>query len=276
MFWEADNERDKRKQRFIEVMKRKKCMELLGPLSDRLLALDQGEATVEEAIKAAAHAGKKGEALIVDFKKRPDVILAGMAMDENRHLTSIGDIGISARRTGVTAVFSDAIVCPVSAGGEMPAALAALISGEGGPAIEKELRSKAPLEPGTAAAAGPGSLTCANVIFASCWEPHQGAGKGKGKAGTGGGGAGNEAATIGSALSRALKIAEELSLETLAMPGMAPGGIPTPGEMAAAVIAAIKGHESESLSKIVLADEDEETVAAYIEALEKFDEEDGG
>ena len=46
--------------------------------------------------------------------------------------------------------------------------------------------------------------------------------------------------------------------------------------MATAVIAAIKGHEAESLSKIVLADEDEETVAAYIEALERFDEEDGG
>ncbi|MCU0638463.1 MAG: hypothetical protein MUF59_01115 [Candidatus Krumholzibacteria bacterium] len=275
MFWEADNERDKRKQRFIELMKRKKCMELLGPLSDRLLALDQGEGTVEEAVKAAAHAGKKGESLIVDFKKRPDVILAGIAMDENRHLTSIGEIGISARKAAVTAVFSDAIVCPVSAGGEMPATLASLISGEGGPAIEKELKSKAPIEPGTAIAAGPGSLTCANVIFAACLGPSEGAGKGKTGGGAGGKGPGNEAATITSALSRALRIAEELSLETLAIPGMAPDGAPKPGEMAAAVIAAIKGHEAESLSKIVLADEDEETVEAYIEALERFDEEEG-
>ena len=269
MFWEADNERDKRKQRFIEIMKRKKCMELLGPLSDRLLALDQGQGTVEEAIKAAAHAGKKGEALLADFKKRPDVILAGIAMDENRHLTSIGDIGVSARKAAVTAVFSDAIVCPVSPGGAMPPALEALISGDGGPAIGKELKSKAPLEPGTAFAAGPGSLTCANVIFAACLRPSEGAGKGKAS----GKGEGKETAAIESALSQAFGIAEELNLETLALPGMAPGGAPGPGEMAAAVIAAIKGHEAESLSKIVLADEDEGTVAAYIEALERFDEE---
>ncbi len=253
MFWEADNERDKRKQRFIELMKRKKCMELLGPLSDRLLALDQGQGTVEEAIKAAAHAGKKGEALIIDFKKRPDVILAGIAMDENRHLTSIGEIGISVRRTSVTEVFSDAIVCPVSGGVTMPPALAALINTAGGPSIEKELKSKAPVKPGTAVSTGPGNLTCANLIFAVY----------------------GGIADVAAALSQALRLAEELGLETLAIPGMAPGGLFEPSAMAAAVIGAIKGHEAESLAKIVLADEDDETVAAYIEALEKFDEEDG-
>lgn len=253
MFWEADNERDKRKQHFIELMKRKKCMELLGPLSDKLLALDQGQGSVEEAIKAAAHAAKKGETLIIDFKKRPDVILAGIAMDENRHLTSIGEIGVSVRRTGVTDVFSDAIVCPILPGATMSAALAALLVGAGGPSIEKELKSKAPIKEGTAVSTGPGSLTCANLIFAAC----------------------DGSADVATALSQALKLAEELGSETLAIPGMAPGGDLEPSAMAAAVIGAIKKHEAESVSKIVLADKDEETVAAYIEVLEKFDEEEG-
>lgn len=258
MLWDADNERDERKQRFIELMKRRKSAELLGPLSEKLLAWEQGQIPPEEVFRAAGYAGRKGEALIGDFKKRPDVILAGIAMDENRYLTGIGDIGISVRPAEVTGVFSDAIICSVPAGGGLEAGAAALVAEEAGPDVGKELVSKAPLEPGTAVSTGPGDLTTGNIIFVNTAE-------GSGKVTPG---------SLRVAVSAALKLAEELNAETLAVPalGAGEGGL-VPSEAAGAILEAVKGHEDESVSKILFADRDEVFLGALIELLEKYDEE---
>ncbi len=112
-----DDPRDIRKKEFIERMRRRKSGELLRPLSEKIAAWEKGEIDSSEVFKAAGYAGRKGDAMIADFKKRPDVILAGITMDENRYITSLGDIGVEVRLSDITEVFCDALVTPVEPDG---------------------------------------------------------------------------------------------------------------------------------------------------------------
>ncbi len=130
-----DDPRDIRKKDFIERMRRRKSGELLGALAEKIAAWEKGEADAADVFKAAGYAARKGETMIADFKKRPDVILAGIAMDENRYITSLGNIGIEVRLADITEVFSDAIVIPI--------------------------------DPDGAVSTGPGDLATGNVIHAA-------------------------------------------------------------------------------------------------------------
>ncbi len=253
-----DDPRDIRKKEFIERMRRRRSGELIGPLSEKIAAWEKGEIDPSEVFRAAGYAGRKGEAMIADFKKRPDVILAGIAMDENRYITSIGEIGVEVRLSDITEVFSDAIVTPVEPDGSMAAGAAAAVRDAGGEEIEKESKEKAPIAAGSAVSTGSGSLTAENVIHAAVRD-------------------GSGAITAGSvtaALSSALKEAEELEAETAAIPGLGyvDGGIGAE-ESAAAVISAVENHKGESLNKVLLVDIAEEVVAALVTELEKRDEE---
>jgi O-acetyl-ADP-ribose deacetylase (regulator of RNase III) len=221
-----DDPRDIRKKEFIERIRRRKSGELIGPLSKKIAAWEKGDIDSSEVFRAAGYAGRKGDAIIADFKKRPDVILAGIAMDENRYITSIGEIGVEVRLSDITEVFSDAIVTSVEPDGSM--------------------------------AAGSGSLTAENVIHAAVRD-------------------GSGAVTPGSvtaALSAALKEAEALEAETVAVPGLGyvDGGIGAE-ESAASVISALENHSGESINKVLLVDIAEEVVSAFVAALKKRDEE---
>lgn len=252
-----DDPRDIRKKEFIERMRRRKSIELLGPLSEKILAWESGEIDSAEVFKAAGYAARRGEAMIADFKKRPDVILAGIAMDENKYITSLGDIGVEVRLSDIMEVFSDAIVTPVEPDGSMTAGAAAAVKAVGGEEIEKESKGKAPIAPGNAISTGSGSLATGNVIHAAV----------KDESGM------ITAASVTAALSAALKEAEEIEAETVAVPGLGfvPGGIGAE-ESAEAVIAAVESHTGESLTKVLFVDIAEEVVAAFVAELEKRDE----
>ena len=238
-------------------MRRRKSGELIGPLSEKIAAWEKSEIDSSEIFKAAGYAGRKGDAMIADFKKRPDVILAGIAMDENRYITSLGDIGVEVRLSDIMEVFSDAIVTPVETDGSMTAGAAAAVKAAGGEEIEKEAREMAPVAAGHAISTGSGELNTGNIIHAVIQDDSGSITSG----------------SVTTALSAALKEAEELEAETLAIPGLGfvEGGIEADGS-AAAVIAAVESHAGESLSKVLLVDIAEEVVAAFVAELEKRDE----
>jgi O-acetyl-ADP-ribose deacetylase (regulator of RNase III) len=253
-----DDPRDIRKKEFIERIRRRKSRELLGPLADKIAAWESGDLDPAEVFKAAGYAARKGDAMIADFKKRPDVILAGIAMDENRFITSLGDTGVELRLADITEVFSDAIVTPVEPDGGMAAGAAAAVKESGGEGIEEEARGKAPIAAGSAVSTGPGRLTTGNIIHAAVRDDSGAI----------------TAASVTAALAAALREAEELEAETVAVPGLGfvEGGIGA-GEAAAAVISAVESHTGESVTKVLLADIAEDMVAAFAAELEKREEE---
>ena len=249
-----DDPRDLRKKRFIEIMRNRKARELLEPLAGRIAAWERGELDAADVFKTAVYAGRKGEALVADFKKKPDVILAGIAMDENRISSGIGDVGIEVRLADICEVFSDAVVSPVERDGAMTSGAALAIRERGGAGIEEEAKGKGPVDACAAFSTGAGELATGAVIHAAV----------AGKDGS------VTAASVTASVAAALREAESLEAETVAMPGLGvvPAGI-GPGEAASAVIEAIAAHEAESVSKIVIADIDEEVVAAFVAELER-------
>jgi len=251
-----DDPRDVRKKEFIARMRRRRSAELLGPLAEKIAAWESGGLDPAEVFKAAGYAARKGEAMIADFKKRPDVILAGIAMDENRFITAIGDIGIEVRLADITEVFSDAIVIPVEPDGGLTAGAAAAVKEAAGPGLEKEAASKRPISAGAAVSTGPGELPTGNIILAAVRD-------GEGVI---------TPASVTVAVAAALKEADRLEAETVALPGLGyvDGGIEAE-ESAAAVIAALADHHGDSVTKVLLVDIAEEAVSAFIEELEKLE-----
>ena len=253
-----DDPRDIRKKEFIERIRRRKSGEFLGPLAEKIAAWEKGEIDPSEVFKAAGYAARRGDAMIADFKKRPDVILAGIAMDENRYITALGKIGVEVRLADITEVFSDAMVTPVDPDGGMTAGAAAAVRKTGGVEIEKEAKEKAPIAAGSAVSTGPGNLATGNVIHAAVRDDSGAV----------------TAVSVTKALAAALKEAEELEAETVIVPGLGyvDGGIGAV-ESAAAVVAALESHTGESVTKVLLVDMAEEVVAAFVSELEKRDEE---
>ncbi len=258
---ENEEARTERKRRFINDIKQRKCRELIEPLSKKTQSYIKGEIPPEDVFKAAHYVARQGDEITADFKKKPDVILAGIAMDENRYITEIGDIGVKVRQGDALSVFSDAIVNPASPDGKMAAGLAGTIKKAGGNGIEKEVLSKIPISVGTAVATGAGTLPFLHIIHAPTGE------KPGGKSSPG---------NVRAAVSAALALSEELGLDTVTVPGMGTGigGVP-PEEAAAAIVDAIRAHEAQSVSSINLVDMNGETVDAFVAALEKYDEENG-
>lgn len=252
-----DDPRDVRKKEFIKKMKMKKVWELVDPLAEKIEGLRQGEVSAEEVFKKAGYVGRYGEKLIGDFKKRPDVILAGIAMDENLIMTSVGELGVSVRVGNVTGVFSDAIVNFAASDGSMAGGPAAAIKEEGGEEIEKESVSKAPITGDKAVDTGSGKLTCENIIHVGAKEE----------------GGGVTPDSLKRAVTAALALAEELELNTIAIPALgSESGGPAAEELAGAVMEAIVGHKAEEVASIILVAESEETARAYASAAEKLEE----
>ena len=249
-----DDPRDLRKKRFIQIIRDRKARELLGPLSEKIAAWEKGELDAAEVFKTAGYAGRKGEALIADFKKKPDVILAGIAMDDNRISSGVGDVGIEVRLADICEVFSDAVVSPVDPDGAMTAGAALAIIERGGAGIGEEAKGKGPVAACGAFSTGAGELATGAVIHAAV--------------------AGEDGAitaqSVKAAVVAALAEAETLEAETVAIPGLGvvEGGI-SAEESAAAIVGAIADHKADSVSKIVITDIDEGVVVAFVAELER-------
>ncbi|UCF06492.1 MAG: macro domain-containing protein [bacterium] len=256
---ESEEARDERKRTFIAAIKDKKCRALIEPLSQKIQSFVKGEAEAGEIFRTAHYVAKQGDKIEGDFKKRPDVILAGIAMDENKYITEIGDIAVKVRQGDCIEVFTDAIVNPASPDGSMATGLAAALKNAGGETIEENAVAQAPITPGTAVATGAGKLPTLFIIHAPSGDEPGGT---------------STPDRVQAAVSAALALGEELELETVTVPGMGTGvGGLAPDSSAQAIIEAIRSHEAKSIGSINLVDRAKEMVDAFVSALERYDEE---
>jgi O-acetyl-ADP-ribose deacetylase (regulator of RNase III) len=173
----------------------------------------------------------------------------------------VGDVGVKARLGDITTLFVDAIVNPADPRGVMAQGVAGVIKAAGGDAIEKEAVAKAPLAVGAAVATTAGTLQNFKIIHVAVAAEPEGP---------------SSPEAVRRAAVAALALAEELKLESIAIPGLGTGaGGVSPDDAAAAIFEALKAHKPKSLSDVTLVDRDEGVVAAFVRVLEKFEEENG-
>jgi O-acetyl-ADP-ribose deacetylase (regulator of RNase III) len=253
--------RQERKLKFIATLKERQTRELLEPLRQKIQAFIDGKLATEDMFKAVHHADVMGEKLIKRFRNRPDVVLAEIAMDENKFTTEIGGIGIKARHGDITSLFADAIVDPADPRGVMADGVAAAIKVAGGEEIEKEAMAKGPLAVGKAVATTAGKLPNVYVIHVAVADAP---------------GAPSSPENARAAAAAALFLAEELKIESVAFPalGTGAGGV-APEDAAEAIIEAIKAHKAKSVSDITLMSREEKIVQAFVKILEKLEEQCG-
>jgi len=253
--------RAERKIKFIESLKRSQTRDLIEPLAKKIDSFMEGKLAPDELFKAIHYVATQSEKVTKKFRNRPDVVLAEIAMDENKFTTEVGDINIKARLGDIMTLFVDALVNPADPRGVMTEGIAAAIKEAGGDEIEREAVSKAPIAAGSGVATTAGTLQNICVIHvAVAAEP----------------GGASSSDTVKSAASAALALAEELDLESIAIPGLGTGsGGVSPDDSAAAIFEAIRAHKPESITDIALISRDETMVASFVKILEKFDEENG-
>jgi O-acetyl-ADP-ribose deacetylase (regulator of RNase III) len=253
--------RAERKLKFIESLKRRQTRDLIEPLAKKIDSFMEGKLAPEDLFKAIHYVAVQSEKVTKKFRNRPDVVLAEIAMDENKFTTEVGDINVKARLGDIMTLFVDAIVNPADPRGVMTEGVAGAIKAAGGDEIEREAVAKAPIAAGAAIATTAGKLQNVRIIHvAVAAEP--------------GGASSRDTAKL--AVSAALKLAEELDLESIAIPGLGTGaGGLSPDDSAAAIFEAIKAHKPKSITDITLVSQDEDVVAAFARVLEEFDEENG-
>ncbi len=253
--------RAERKLKFIESLKRRQTRDLIEPLAKKIDSFMEGKLAPEDLFKAIHYVAVQSEKVTKKFRNRPDVVLAEIAMDENKFTTEVGDINVKARLGDIMTLFVDAIVNPADPRGVMTEGLAAAIKAAGGDEIEREAVAKAPIAAGCAIATTAGTLQNLRIIHVGIAAEPGGA---------------SSPDTVKLAASAALKLAEELDLESIAIPGLGTGaGGLSPDDSAAAIFEAIKAHKPKSITDITLVSQDEDVVAAFARVLEKFDEENG-
>lgn len=154
--------------------------------------------------------------------------------------------------TDITKTKVDAIVNPANAFGYMGGGLALIIKRSGGVEIEKEVLKKAPIRIGDAVYTTAGKLKSKYVIHAPTMiKPGEITNKSN-----------VERATLA-----ALKTADELKLERLAIPGMGAGVGNLPYDIAAeTIIKAINKFKPKNLKEIYLIDINKEMIRSF----EKF------
>jgi O-acetyl-ADP-ribose deacetylase (regulator of RNase III) len=253
--------RAERKLKFIESLKRRQTRDLIEPLAKKIDSFMEGKLAPEDLFKAIHYVAAQSEKVTKKFRNRPDVVLAEIAMDENKFTTEVGDINIKARLGDIMTLFVDAIVNPADPRGVMTEGVAEAIKAAGGDEIEHEAVAKAPIAAGSGVATTAGTLQNLRVIHVAVSAEPGGA---------------SSPDTVKLAVSAALKLAEELDLESIAIPGLGTGsGGVSPDDSASAIFAAIRAHKPKSLSDVTLVSRDEGVVAAFVKILERFDEENG-
>jgi len=254
---ESSEERERRKERYIERLRISKFKTLFEPLQHKLEKYLKGETEEEDVLKTVRYVAKAGDELKTLFKKRTDVILAGISMEENRYVTEINGISVKLRQGDITLTFADAVVNPASSNGRMERGLAKAIKDAAGAGVEEEAISKAPITAAEPVYTGAGELPLKCIIHVPTMEE-----------GT------SSKELVLRATKAALSLAEELECEALAIPGLGTGtGGIAPDESAEAIVQAIKEHKPKNIKDIILIDMSEPMVEAFERALENYDEE---
>jgi O-acetyl-ADP-ribose deacetylase (regulator of RNase III) len=257
----AQQSREERRARFIDMLRRRDVFTLIDPLERKLGAYRDGKLSAEDLFKTLHAIMVQSDKVVKRYRNRPDVVLAEIAMDENKYTTDINEIGMKARLGDITTLFADAIVNPADPSGAMTAGAAAAIKAAGGEEIEREALSQAPITVEKPIATTPGRLPILYVIHVAVSREAGGA---------------SSPEMVRKAAAAALALAEELGVESVAFPalGTGAGGV-SPEDAAAAIVQAVAAHAPNKLADVTLVGRDERAVAAFVAALERWDEEHG-
>lgn len=153
----------------------------------------------------------------------------------------------------ITDMAVDAVVNPANSLGIMGGGVAAALSRKGGPSIQKEAMSLAPIAVGAAVITNAGNLWCKNVIHAPTME----------EPGTKIG-----VENVRRATRAALLAAAHRGFEVIAIPGMGTGlGGVDPADAARAIVDELRAHRQAKPSTVYLVDIRDEILTCLEEAL---------
>ena len=169
----------------------------------------------------------------------------------------IGECTVTVQLGDITKVAADAIVNPANSRLIMGGGVAGAIKRVGGPEIEKEALQKGPIAVGDAVATNAGKLRAKYVVHAPTMpQPAMT----------------TSTTSVEKATTAALRLATQLELASIAIPGMGTGvgGVPV-HEVAATMINAIRRHLSEgsTLKHIFLLSIDKSLTTAFESILRK-------
>lgn len=156
-------------------------------------------------------------------------------------------------KSDITTMAVDAIVNPANSLGIMGGGVAAALSRRGGPSIQKEAMSLAPIAVGAAVVTTGGNLYAKHVIHAPTMEQP-------------GSKVGVE--NVRRATRAALIAAARRSFEVIAIPGMGTGlGGVDPSDAARAIVDELRAHRQPMPATVYLVDLDDEILFCLEEAL---------
>ena len=156
---------------------------------------------------------------------------------------------ITIMKTDITTLEVDAIVNAANSHGWLGGGVAGAIKKRGGIEIEKEAVMKGPVPIGQAIVTTPGKLPCKAIIHApTMTEP----------------GSPTTPQNVMAATMAALTLARDFGYRRVAIPGMGTGvGGVAPHEAAKAIVHVIRSFAEHVFDEIILADINEEMVAAF-------------
>jgi O-acetyl-ADP-ribose deacetylase len=156
-------------------------------------------------------------------------------------------------KSDITEMAVDAVVNPANSLGIMGGGVAAALSRKGGPSIQREAMSLAPIAVGAAVITGGGQLWAKHVIHAPTMdEPGQKIG----------------VENVRRATRAALIAAAHQGLETIALPGMGTGlGGVDPADAARAMVDELRAHRQPKPATVYLVDLNENMLRHLEEAL---------
>lgn len=156
-------------------------------------------------------------------------------------------------KTDITTMAVDAVVNPANSLGIMGGGVAGALSRRGGPTIQREAMSLAPIAVGAAVVTNAGQLSAKRVIHAPTME----------QPGTKVG-----VENVRRATRAALLAAAHHNLELIAIPGMGTGlGGVDPSDAARAIVDELRAHRQPQPSTVYLVDLDDEILFCLEEAL---------
>jgi O-acetyl-ADP-ribose deacetylase len=156
-------------------------------------------------------------------------------------------------KTDITTMAVDAVVNPANSLGIMGGGVAGALSRRGGPTIQREAMSLAPIAVGAAVVTNAGQLHARRVIHAPTME----------QPGTKVG-----VENVRRATRAALLAAAHHNLELIAIPGMGTGlGGVDPSDAARAIVDELRAHRQPQPSTVYLVDLDDEILFCLEEAL---------
>lgn len=157
-------------------------------------------------------------------------------------------------KSDITEMAVDAVVVPANSLGIMGGGVAAALSRKGGPTIQREAMSLAPIAVGAAVVTNAGTLWAKNIIHAPTMEEP---------------GLKVGVESVRRAMRAALLAASQRGFEVIAVPGLGTGlGGADPSEAARAMVNELRAHKQPQPSTVWLVDLNDQILAHLEEALQ--------